>query len=401
MGNLCKGELHNELSTAAGADEDLDGQYEFQSVHDLVPGCVLFGDTSPNDLQQGGLGDCWLLSAFASIAEYPQFVESLITDNGDSTYQVHLYSYEKGSFISIGVDDCFPAVGPGYQNPLAYCHVSKEKEFWPCVLEKAIAKLAGGYAEINGGHSSWAFGMLTGCTDLETIHMEGGTATVNEYASPPETDTPHDWGGSYYVGDEIDADGLMDLLVDYAESQKYLMCAGSQAGSDSDFSAGHIVQGHAYTILAAAKAPAGQEDVNLVKLRNPWGSDEWNGAWSDGDGMWDQYPDVAAELGHEEREDGAFWMPLESFMQQYSCIYVCKKSMSGQSTHSTQKKHTEDQHDEADGGFQYYEGKYPYYWKAEEGYDPYTDGYYYYYADYYEGYPYDEDSAVWYSVPQK
>merc|ERR1719146_391469 len=109
--------------------------------------------------------------------------------------------------------------------------------------------------------------MLTGCTDLETISLEDGAAKVNEYADPPDSNVPHDWGGQYYVGDEIDADQLMDLLVEYDEA-KYLMCAGSQAGSDSHFSDEHIVQGHAYTILQAAKAPAGS-DVNLIKLRNP------------------------------------------------------------------------------------------------------------------------------------
>merc|ERR1719158_206562 len=122
MGNICKGATRDVgLSELDGNDEDLDGNYEFKSVEELVPGCVLFGDTSPNDLQQGALGDCWLLSAFAGIAEYPQFTESLITDNGDGTYQVHLYSYEDGSFINVGVDDCFPACGAGYAQPLAYC----------------------------------------------------------------------------------------------------------------------------------------------------------------------------------------------------------------------------------------------------------------------------------------
>ena len=36
--------------------------------------------------------------------------------------------------------------------------------------------------------------------------------------------------------------------------------------------------GHAYSLVSARRLISGAE---IVKLRNPWGSFEWQGAWSD------------------------------------------------------------------------------------------------------------------------
>lgn len=39
---------------------------------------------------------------------------------------------------------------------------------------------------------------------------------------------------------------------------------------------------HAYSIMDAVE----KRGLRLVKVRNPWGSDEWRGAWSDGSEQW-------------------------------------------------------------------------------------------------------------------
>lgn len=303
------------------SDEDLD-THEFKSADEMKPGCILFSNVSPNDLQQGGLGDCWLLSAMAAIAEYPDFVESIIQESGDGTYTVKLYSFASEKFETIEIDGCFPSENDDF----AYVSPSKQNEIWPCVLEKAFAKSAGGYKQLDGGFSVFAFGKLTGCQNLENIDIDDGQATICSYhmaSDDPQDQDSEEWGDT--EGDPMDTDQLMDLLAQY-DSQKYLMCAGSKGGSDKDFSAKHIVQGHAYSILQVAKNPAGS-DFNLIKLRNPWGSDEWNGAWADGDDVWTEHPEVAEALEYEAKEDGTFWMPFENFCNQYNMVFVAKYNM--------------------------------------------------------------------------
>jgi calpain-15 len=52
---------------------------------------VVYRDPKPSDALQGVLGDCWLLSALAVIAEYPDLVKQLFLDdnfNPARAYQV-------------------------------------------------------------------------------------------------------------------------------------------------------------------------------------------------------------------------------------------------------------------------------------------------------------------------
>lgn len=50
-----------------------------------------------------------------------------------------------------------------------------------------------------------------------------------------------------------------------------------------------LVTGHAYSVTAIRKVHLGErltfsfkaEKLFMVRLRNPWGNREWNGAWSD------------------------------------------------------------------------------------------------------------------------
>ena len=50
------------------------------------------------------------------------------------------------------------------------------------------------------------------------------------------------------------------------------------------------VAGHAYSILDAKRFNKGKQ--TLLKLRNPWGSFEWKGAWSDHAPEWDKNPTI-------------------------------------------------------------------------------------------------------------
>ena len=51
-----------------------------------------------------------------------------------------------------------------------------------------------------------------------------------------------------------------------------------------------LVKGHAYSVTDVREVPLGSglqaffkgQKLHMVRLRNPWGGKEWNGAWSDG-----------------------------------------------------------------------------------------------------------------------
>jgi calpain-15 len=310
----------------AGTDDAVAGTQaegcEWSSLADIVPGCVLFANIDPSDLHQGQLGDCWLISAMASIAEYPDTVQDLIDDNGDGTYNVHLFNYAEEAMQSIMVNDQVPTQGgqPMFVQPTG------QTEIWPCIIEKGFAKLSGGYAAIDGGTPIWAFGVMKGIPNMALFTQDDGDGPYTEldptFSCSNVTD---DMANGFPVGGDFDPDDMFEKLKDFNDKE-LLMAAGSNNGQDSEQSQQGVVQGHAYSILDVKEVG----DYKLVQLRNPWGQTEYTGPWSDGSPEWDQNPDVASECGYTgPADDGKFWMPFDEFGKEYGSIGVCTGAAGG------------------------------------------------------------------------
>ncbi len=58
----------------------------------------------------------------------------------------------------------------------------------------------------------------------------------------------------------------------------------------------------AYSIIRFLDIPEGN---GLVKIRNPWGNQEWNKEWSDGSKKWTKY--YKERLNYKNENDGEFW----------------------------------------------------------------------------------------------
>lgn len=284
---------------------------------------ALYSTVSPDDLAQGGLGDCWLISAFATMAEYPEKLMQVIQQKAlapDGMYQVNLFSFAQQRFVQIQIDDRMPTV----RGHSKYCQLSHQGELWPCLLEKAFAKHMGGYQHIQGGWSIFAFGAMTGCTDLLCINQssDGETWGVKAPKWTQDVMLSAAWGPDLETRSSED---LLHLLAGYAH-QNFLMCCGSSAGKDTEMSAQGIVQGHAYSLLGVVENVAGT-GIDLVQLRNPWGHQEWSGDWSDKSELWEENPEIAQQLGHKTGDDGMFWMAWEDFCTNYKAIFVCRQDM--------------------------------------------------------------------------
>ena len=133
------------------------------------------GDTAPisvNDLHQDGLGDCFPISPIGELAlNDPSAIQDMIQSNANGTETVTLHEAEGGGRIRFSTTE-FQAVQVTVTNKFNANAVNSqpgqdvvgdEKEIWPQVLEKAYAKINGGYNAINnGGHPALAMETLTG-----------------------------------------------------------------------------------------------------------------------------------------------------------------------------------------------------------------------------------------------
>ena len=90
-----------------------------------------------------------------------------------------------------------------------------------------------------------------------------------------------------------------------------------------------IVMGHAYTLLSVAQVTDAEGTAHkLVKLRNPWGSGEWQGRWSDKSDLWTD--DLRQLVGHDgDKDDGIFWMAFEDFSRIFGFWSVNKYIQGG------------------------------------------------------------------------
>ena len=59
------------------------------------------------------------------------------------------------------------------------------------------------------------------------------------------------------------------------------MIASSLAQQREIASENGLIQGHSFEVLAIYEFDIEGEQVRLMKLRNPWGFNEWYGEWSD------------------------------------------------------------------------------------------------------------------------
>ena len=112
-----------------------------------IDNSVLFGDGMlVEQVSQGFIEDCWLISVLLHLSTNENFIRSNITEinyHGHCIYKVVLYqnSQKKAYFV----DDFFPFIKNSNKE---YCAKIKNNIIWVALYEKAVALHFGGYDKI-------------------------------------------------------------------------------------------------------------------------------------------------------------------------------------------------------------------------------------------------------------
>jgi hypothetical protein len=121
------------------------------------------GKIEAADVQQGGLGNCWLLAAIGAIAEaHPEIIRSLFLTNfvePCGIYRIRLYDVRYERWTTVVIDDRIPMTDDGMHPRFSR---PNGPELWVLLLEKAFAKLWGAYGYLEGGHVILALQSFTG-----------------------------------------------------------------------------------------------------------------------------------------------------------------------------------------------------------------------------------------------
>ena len=60
--------------------------------------------------------------------------------------------------------------------------------------------------------------------------------------------------------------------------------------------------------------------IKLLKIRNPWASNEWKGDWSDISTKWT--PEIKELVGYSEKDDGIFHICIEDYLKYYTITSI-------------------------------------------------------------------------------
>ncbi|XP_061381006.1 calpain-B-like isoform X7 [Danaus plexippus] len=251
------------------------------------------------DVQQGELGDCWLLAAVANLTLHRKLFFQVVPDDQsfDEEYAgvFHFRFWQYGRWVDVVVDDRLPT----YRGKLVFLHSSERNEFWSALLEKAYAKLHGSYEALKGGST---------CEAMEDF--TGGVTEMYEMTELPP---------NFYtiLLKAYERNSLMGCSI---EPDPNVLEAETPVG---------LIRGHAYSVTRVKyvdiETPGRAGKIPLLRLRNPWGNEaEWNGPWSDKSPEWRFIPQSEKEeLGLTFDDDGEFWMAFKDFTSNFDRVEIC------------------------------------------------------------------------------
>ena len=186
-------------------------------------------------------------------------------------------------------------------------HLNVLNKGWVMLLEKMFAKYQRSYANIEGNTMLYAMIVLTGCNGNHFARTTQGWQAYDLVVKPPKSPKERDEVYLASYSKEKKSDDDMFTLLARLLYKKCIVTAGTK-GEDKTIEQGRkkdggIVPGHAYSILRAYQPHFTNENLRLVKLRNPWGTFEWKGAWSDDSPEWKTHPLVKAEVWPNSKDN--------------------------------------------------------------------------------------------------
>lgn len=343
--------------------------YVWKRPHEIMKDAHLFVEgASRFDIQQGELGDCWLLAAVSNLTLNPRLFHVVVPrDQSLNQYYAgifHFRFWQYGKWQEVIIDDMLPT----YSNQLMFMHSKTKNEFWCALLEKAYAKLYGGYEALRGGNINESM-----------VDLTGGIVEMIDLRNPPSnlfTVMRKSYRRAALMGCAIEpehpnvqAESILSngLIVRHAYSVTRVtsvdITSASQklqvhSNNEQALIAPHLqsaIGGMCKSLMGmasptgAANAPSGVSQLahslaslanfnlnlafpegkaELVRLHNPWGNEaEWVGSWGDKSPEWSTItPEEKERLGLTFDDDGEFWMSFQDFLKNFTTLEICDVS---------------------------------------------------------------------------
>lgn len=251
-----------------------------ERVWDPAAHPAVYGEASA-DIQTGACDTGWFIADLCTVALSAPLFEALLTDHNESL-GVYCFRFILPDGTPRRV--CVDARVPTKERVPLYTGSIEPGVLWPMLVEKALAKLLGSYAAIEGGLPGEGLGLLVGLPGrIYSRQRQLG----REMGNPDEL-----WAF-------IAREGLI-LAVAFRHDDTGPLGGGL------------------YPVMGTFRV----NGRRLVRFRNPWGHRyRWRGPWSDASHKW-----AGVSLADRMRvgflygPDGTFFMPVEDVAHRIEII---------------------------------------------------------------------------------
>jgi hypothetical protein len=291
----------NELSI----QKTVSAQYfasEWKRIPEINPNASIY--PSNNDIfmpKNSPIAFSWLFLTIQASVD-PSFLRALITPQSISPYGVYTVKFFiDGTWRYVVIDDYLPVRADG---SCCFTGPVDGNFFWPCLIEKAVAKLHGGFQALDQSVTIRHPGEKRVSCATAMCDFTGGVGISR--------DLHHE---------EFNSEDWWNTLLELHASKAKLVASSMKASFDESLLKGlGIVPNHAYEILHVRQI----NGFKLLHLKSDWADRIWCGEWSDKSKAWEQHPAIAEALGIRHKADNSFWIPYVKFLQCFAGVHLCR-----------------------------------------------------------------------------
>ena len=265
-------------------------EIEWKRISEIIPKPVIFeGIMNIDNIRFGRLSYIYFYSVLSALSQFPSLFNKIILTkeyNQNGFYRLLLFI--DGEFQIVYIDDYFPCIN---NSNILYFIKPSNFEFWAILIEKAWAKVNGGYQNIINCWPVDLFRALTGSNCEELIH------------------------------EELTSDELFNEL-NYSD-KNYGFCI-SLSNSNKDVLKKGLLNHHMYILIETEKIDMGKNlFLYLCKYRDPTGESNWIGDWNEKSELWNEKIRKKINKNKLNLKKGEFWICKEDVKKYFIRSDIC------------------------------------------------------------------------------
>lgn len=261
---------------------------QWKRISEIEKKPSLFGsEISLTQISQGNIGDCYFISSIGAIvANHPGLIRKIFKTkeyNPEGVYEIYLFI--DGEWQIVIVDDYLP-----FDSKISEVSFAKNicNSFWVCLLEKAWAKVNGGYTNIIKGQMTDAVSVLTGIPCEYIKHEEKENRKEEKY-------------------DKID---LITKLKNAVQEKAMVGCSCKESVNEER---DNLVGNHVYSFIKIRNI----NNNYYLLLRNPWGRNKYLGNFNS------KKERELQDFNKNHMKEGSFYIKMEDYLSYFDSTQIC------------------------------------------------------------------------------